>query len=326
MGRACARSFHKHLDGIITEAPSSSVRHRTSFAMASHRLKRVTHLVLDFDSTLTVKDTMSVLGDIPASPKLSWNQISDDYTKDYNTYKNEPYPWKDYDRKEYSGWLEARRWVEARSAKRVEDAGFFRGVTLEDVKQTVARSLESGNLQLREGWVKLFELFLPDHDDTSGVIHGGGLSIDSLCRLINDMHIHANEIEGLCSPLGSSGRVCHPLNMDIRTSADKLRYMPPSRRMWGGVGPHVIYIGDSSTDFDALCAADVGIWLCDVPELQYGPTFKKMFEPLDFVPPPLVSWREHGTDKKHLFWWAPNFDVVLEHLGTSRQSTEQSGA
>ncbi|SMQ52605.1 unnamed protein product [Zymoseptoria tritici ST99CH_3D7] len=320
--------------------------------MASHRLKRVTHLVLDFDSTLTVKDTMSVLGDIPASPKLSWNQISDDYTKDYNTYKNEPYPWKDYDRNEYSGWLEARRWVEARSAKRVEDAGFFRGVTLEDVKQTVARSLESGNLQLREGWVKLFELFLPDHDDTSGVIHGGGLSIvsvnwseiairqtlwqsamrldhpskDSLCRLINDMHIHANEIEGLCSPLGSSGRVCHPLNMDIRTSADKLRYMPPSRRMWGGVGPHVIYIGDSSTDFDALCAADVGIWLCDVPELQYGPTFKKMFEPLDFVPPPLVSWREHGTDKKHLFWWAPNFDVVLEHLGTSRQSTEQSGA
>jgi hypothetical protein len=84
-----------------------------------------------------------------------------------------------------------------------------------------------------------------------------------------------------------------------------------------------VYIGDSSTDFDAMCAADVGIWLCDVPELQYGSKFKETFKPLDFMPPPLQTWRE-DRQPKQLCYWAPNFKVVFKHLTLESDGSKDS--
>ncbi|KXS94479.1 hypothetical protein AC578_1711 [Pseudocercospora eumusae] len=310
----------------------------TCYAMAQRKLKRPTRLILDYDGTLTVKDTMAVLGSLPKHTKISWQYIVDAYMKDHATYMDTPYPWKNYDRQEYSGWLAARKWVEQNSAQRVQAAAFFRGVTTEDVEQAVAKCLDNGELQLRREWKELFELFLPSYDAGDGTFldssveilsvnwsetairqalfqsaqGSGGDHNQQLCHYINDINIFANEIEGLASPYGSSGRVVKPLDADIRTSGDKLRYLDvpaPS-----AAGEHfTVYVGDSSTDFDALCAADLGIWLCDVAEADYEKASMKTFKPLKFIPPPLHS--VSATEGfPALFYWAPDLRSVIDTL------------
>lgn len=319
-----------------------SLRHIASCirpTMATRRLRRPTHLVLDYDGTLTVRDTMAMLGQLPKSPKTTWQEITDAYMKDYAVYKSQSYPWKRYDREEYSAWLASRKWVEERSARRVQDSGFFHGVTQEDVNATITRSFENGNLGLRDGWEKLIELFLPDYDSAGGTSSPSSVSIlsvnwsesairralwqagtnlqhpeqDKLCHLINDMVVHANEIEGLGSPLGSSGRVCRGPDRDIRTSDDKLRYLPTPKGEGEGQAPYVVYVGDSSTDLDSMCAADLGIWLCPVSESEYPQAFADSFKPLDFVPPPLASLDTRST-KNELFYWAPDLHTVYQRL------------
>ncbi|KXT07978.1 hypothetical protein AC579_6917 [Pseudocercospora musae] len=306
--------------------------------MASRKLKRPTRLVLDYDGTLTVQDTMAVLGGLPKRPKMSWQEIVDAYMEDYATYNDTSYPWKNYDREEYSGWLAARKWVEQNSAQRVQDAAFFRRVTTDDVKQAVTKCLDNGQLELRRDWEELFALFLPSYDAGDGTFldssiqilsgnwsetairqalfqsaqRGGGDHNEQLCHYINDMKIFANEIEGLASPYGSSGRVVRPLDVDIRTSREKLRYlkeMAPS----AGWKPFTVYVGDSSTDFDALCAADLGVWLCDVAEAEYEKASMETFKPLDFVPPPLhcVSAMEGFPA---LFYWAPDLRSIIDMI------------
>lgn len=303
--------------------------------MTSPRLRQPTHLVLDYDCTLTVHDTMAVLGELPIAPKMSWRQITDAYMQDYALFKKQPYPWNRYDREEYSGWLASRKWVEDHSARRVQDACFFRGVRNEHVREAVSRSLQKGSLRLRDGWEKLIELFLPDYDQQAGTFTSSCVSIlsvnwcetsirqalwqaagslthpekDKLRHLINDMVIHANEIEGLGSPLGSSGRVCRALDHDIRTSRDKLRYLPTPRGQRDHSTPFVVYVGDSSTDFDSLCAADLGVWLCDVPESEYAQAFADAFKPLNFVPPPLTLFGRE-SERPALFYWAPDLFAV----------------
>lgn len=328
----------------VTLSRLGSVRYALN-TMASRTLRQPTHLVLDYDGTLTVNDTMSVLGELPKSPKMTWQQITDAYMEDYAVYKKQPYPWKNYSREEYSGWLASRKWLEENSAKRVQEACFFRGVNHEDVNDAVSRSFQNGNLELRDGWEKLLELFLPDYDPKDGTAAPSRVSILSvnwsetairralwqaasnldhsekhkLGRLINDMVIHANEIEGLGSPLGSSGRVCRAVGQDIRTSDDKLRCLSKSRgRGEEGNSPFLVYVGDSSTDFDSLCAADLGVWICAVPESDYTETFAESFKPLNFVPPPLTSFGT-GAGKDALFYWAPNLHQVYEVLSRERE-------
>lgn len=308
--------------------------------MAQRKLRRPTRLILDYDGTLTVKDTMAVLGDLPKQPKMSWQEIVDAYMKDYATYKDTPYPWKNYDREEYSGWLAARKWVEQNSAQRVQDAAFFRGVTTGDVKEAVTNCLDNGELELRRDWKELFELFLPSYNASDGTFLESSIEIlsvnwsetairqalfqstqrsgknhnEQLCHYINDIKIFANEIEGLASPYGSSGRVVRPLDADIRTSGDKLRYLKVSAPS-AAFEPFTAYVGDSSTDFDALCAADLGVWLCDVAEADYEKASMETFKPLNFVPPPLHSVSA-TEDFPALFYWAPDLRSVIDVLSS----------
>lgn len=306
--------------------------------MAPRRLQGPTHLVFDFDGTLTVNDTMAILGRLPKNPPLSWEEISAAYMKDYQVYKETPYPWKKYVEEEYTSWLAARKWVEQRSAQRVQDAGFFRGVTLGDVNHTVAHALDDGSLQFRDGWLHLFELFVPDDEADDSALQASKISVisvnwsetfirhalceaarrsdhefkDAIVQYINAMEIHANEIEGLDRPEGSSGVICRPSAMDIRTVDDKLRYMPkvPSAPV-DESHPLVVYLGDSSTDFDCLLRAHVGVWIHDVKAEEYQKAFKETFKPFNgFVPQPMWN-AETITD---FFCWSPGFDHVLTTL------------
>jgi hypothetical protein len=104
---------------------------------------------------------------------------------------------------------------------------------------------------------------------------------------------------------------------DIRSSGDKLRRMNDNRALQAASRRNTdvltVYIGDSSTDFDCLCEADVGIWLYDVPEEEYTHASQKVFAPLNYVPPPLKTLTNLEDDMA-MFYWAPDFQTVLVAL------------
>jgi hypothetical protein len=305
------------------------------------RLRRPTKLILDYDGTLTVNDTMAVLGSLPKQAKKSWHDIVAAYMKDFDAYQTEPYPWKDHGRAEYSRWLAGRKWVEQNSAQRVQDAAFFRGVTLDEVKASVRTSIAEGKLELRDGWHELFSPFLVHYDPVDGTCEGSAIEIlsvnwsetairqslhefaakldhpqrDRLCSYINDMRIFANEIEGLGSERGSSGRVVRPLDADIRSSDDKLRHLNASRDA-AEADTFVVYVGDSSTDFDCLAAADLGIWMWPGrggSDDDHEKASKETFAPLDFVPPRLDTLHSLD-DEKAMFYWTSDLKSVVKLL------------
>lgn len=333
----CGLSWRRKACGLIFRTKIIRCGH----TMAPRSLDGPTRLILDFDGTLTVKDTMAILGRLPKKPPVSWDEISEAYMKDYQLFKDTPYPWQKYDEEEYSGWLASRRWVEQRSAQRVQDAGFFRGVTLQDVNGIVGAALDDGSLQLRHGWVDLFELFVAANEDERSTLPPGSIEIisvnwsgsfirralweaarrsaheykDAICHYIEHMKIHANDIEGLDRPEGSSGVICLESGLDIRTSDDKSRYMPEtSSNPVDESNPLIVYLGDSSTDFDCLLSAHVGVWVCDVSFEQHLQAFEETFKPFKgFLPEPLSN-ESITTD---LICWSPDLHQVVKLLTRS---------
>ncbi|KYG44009.1 hypothetical protein M433DRAFT_70410 [Acidomyces richmondensis BFW] len=278
-------------------------------------LKRPIHLILDWDGTLTTRDTLEQLGKLPrakdarlqaASPdssvapnstKTTWADLVEAYMIDYRKHEA-IHVTKSSNPQDLIHKLRSLQSVEYASVKRTQDAKFFHMVTTEDVVTVIRNALESGDLQLRSGWDALFQLFLPSGPHLP-TWRTSKISIQRLGDMINDMRIHANEIHGLNSPQGSSGRLIG----NLRTSMDKLRAMEgivASSETSLDDKPIVAYVGDSSTDYECLCAADIGVWISDVPESEVGANFEKVFRPL--------------TQETMDFGWAPDLATVAQDL------------
>jgi len=131
--------------------------------------------------------------------------------------------------------------------------------------------------------------------------------------MINDMEIQANEIQGLGAPEGSSGRICRLMDADIRTSDDKLRYLNAVTK---GQKQRVVYVGDSATDFDSLCAADLGLWINGCSRDSVGEIAAEMFKPLR-ITPSLIRPVSELDGAKPLFYWTPDLHHVLSAMTDS---------
>ena len=273
-------------------------------SLRSNMAPKPINLVLDWDGTITTKDTMFAYGKVAdiRDARLGKNPTGnatfqgfgkawmDDYTAHEKSYSP-----KAEDRRhpsQESAWLKSLSIVETSSAERVERSGFFVGVTLQDVSDAAKVLLENGEISLRAGWEDVFSR--ASKDSISKSRSGFGVSIlsvnwsesfirralmtaasrsSSACgnelkdSLSEDIKIVANEISGLERPGDSSGFLTDPDHAIVRTSFDKLqnfRHLDDS---------HNIYVGDSATDFDCLLAADLGICIRDA---QMGSSAKTL--------------------------------------------------
>ncbi|KAF2764806.1 hypothetical protein EJ03DRAFT_281340 [Teratosphaeria nubilosa] len=263
---------------------------------------RPVHLILDWDGTLTTKDTLAVLAGLtkardgriqipgPAGKardvsSVQWQDIVDGYMQDYTAHKASHFP-KTGGPEALEKWLDSLEPIEYASAQRASDSGFFKGVSIGDVGPTVTHALESRALELRQGWEKLLSLVLVTECQVT-IVSSVDFDKAELQSYINDMVIYANDIHGLNSPLGSSGRLVG----NVRTAREKLACMKkavaahapsiePER------APAVIYVGDSATDFLCLNRAsgsgrscDRGVWIFDGPEGDAEKMMEKTFAP-----------------------------------------------
>ena len=346
--------------------------------------RRSVHLVLDWDSTLTTQDTMSLLGRLPEQRDIrirqegqrmtdkatvvsqqtqklpgkqtslnreppdftstssippDWDYFFKAYIEDYGPHKARHFPTTN-DHKAFCNYLNSLKAIEMRSVQRVQNSGFFRGVKACDVAEVAQTAVSSGEVEMREGWAGLLEMFTGKEDGRQVSILSVNWSktfirsclqaaatkdesIDetrkqALVDLISEIPIIANDLDGLTSAHGSTGQIIG----GIQTSADKLSRLPRSTRTKKDLaiglvdkeegGPYICYIGDSATDYECIAAADFGLYLVDDLEDAVA-KLSKILGPLNHNPTELANgiWNcEEGT-----WWkWASSLDSMVEFL------------
>ena len=166
-------------------------------AILSSFRNRAIHFIIDWDGTITKKDTLEFLGRIASqcrektksldsstnddpTTQMSWGAIVNAYMEDFTAHQNQYRPMKS-NRKtilEERAWLASLKNVELRSIKRVEKSRIFRGITAADIKQEANQAVKQGEgeLQIREGWYSLYSKILErqmnekQREDMSGEI------------------------------------------------------------------------------------------------------------------------------------------------------------
>ncbi|KAK5132245.1 hypothetical protein LTR08_009233 [Meristemomyces frigidus] len=310
-------------------------------------MPRPVHLILDWDGTLTAKDSLSVLARLPRArdarlgiphhPSHDWDaDFVKPYLEDYSALQQAftLLPTAASNPAHYSQWLASLHPVEYASAARVSTSGFFRGVTGADV-DTVARvALRDGELQLRNGWRELFRMFLPAASPPSGsmvsvlsvnwsatfirsslmqaagALHADDAERQQLVEYIEGIHITANEIDGLQNEArGSSGKLIG----DIRTAAEKLKHvLTAAGHGDASTHPLTLYVGDSATDYDTLRHAEVGIWICACAESAYKQKLRDTFKPLELDVLPIDQFQFSRGDDHTSFYWTRSLSEVAE--------------
>ncbi|KAF2033849.1 hypothetical protein EK21DRAFT_97964 [Setomelanomma holmii] len=237
------------------------------------------HWVLDWDGTITEKDTLDALVNIAASTKPNfpthdrWKQVVDAYLDDYTATLEELAP-----RGMLPTTIEAEekllkdlKVVEQRSLNRVSESKIFEGLTGAQLEFGAKKAIEAGKVALRPGCVEFLQSFACDAASKGDKLHILSVNwsqhfISSCLKTagvdINTSVILANELDGIATGKPSSGQISPDGETTIIASDDKLRHLEYMRR---SSSMPIVYVGDSWTDIECLLAADVGICIQDEP-------------------------------------------------------------
>ena len=133
------------------------------------------HVFLDFDGTLTTEDTTEKLVRLGyrhnrqhSTDVREWEEIVAAYAEDmeHHAVTYEPHAKQRRSIEEECAFLASLNEVEQRSVRRVETAGIFKCLTVEEIDKYALEEVQSGGVLLREGWDTLLAL-----------VHRGGGSI-----------------------------------------------------------------------------------------------------------------------------------------------------
>ncbi|KAA8900834.1 HAD-like domain-containing protein [Sphaerosporella brunnea] len=229
-------------------------------------MSRITHLLLDFDETLTISDTITALASTAyhlrpshLPPLPPWQHFVDAYTRDYTAHTRlHPKSSRKTKAQEFA-FLDSLLPVESASIRRIEAAGVFKGLRSGDVEKA------GESVRLREGAGRVFEAAKKRGVRTTVLsvnwsrawIRGalekaapGGLEVVS-----NDLCTDESGV--------ATGMLSRPVGGDVGiwTAGHKERCMRSCCcDEQDGV---TVYVGDSCTDLMCLLLADVGVVVGD---------------------------------------------------------------
>ncbi|KAJ2974287.1 hypothetical protein NQ176_g6137 [Zarea fungicola] len=129
----------------------------------------IIRLILDFDGTITAKDTINHLASagiaaqnlrrgVNLQPK--WDRLVKAYLEDYEDYKSRftPSEAKRTRLEDEKRFLSGLQHVERASLRRVEEAGIFHGMDAVAMKKIGVDALKNGDVQLRGGFGRITDL------------------------------------------------------------------------------------------------------------------------------------------------------------------------
>jgi hypothetical protein len=342
---------------VSTCTGRSKSYYRSWLAASNAATMSSVQLLLDWDSTLTTHDTLYAVAQVGYQHKMSkcdtmnpntkpWSYFVDEYTADYKLHELQYSPRKT-DRTtiaEESAWLASLDQTESRSWNRLEEHMLFTGVEKEFVVRVARLAIQNGEVKLRPGWEA--PILAANEAAKAGVHSGPTVAIvsvnwsqvfirtclaaalrvsarnEELETIIANMPIFSNEFDGLSTvghavtgaiKGGYQGR-------DLRTSQDKLQLL----HTLAGKRP-VVYVGDSTFDFDALLAADYGISVRDEPMKSSQKELLSTFERVGVEVRPLSELIASSNGRtievpdrcaRRRVWWTTRLDEIAEFIKT----------
>jgi phosphoglycolate phosphatase-like HAD superfamily hydrolase len=271
-------------------------------------LRGPVHWVLDWDGTITKKDTLDALVNIAATSKLNfptherWKHVVDAYISDYTStveklVSNDNLPTAQQGEAKL---LKELKVVEQRSLDRVFDSNIFTGLTKDDLTAGAQRAMRSGEVFIRPGCVDLLRRLATQATHNADKLHilsvnwsrhfiwsclnAAGVELDPAVIL-------ANELDGVEEGRISSGQIGRDGSLKIVSSDDKLRHFEQLKKE---DAMPMVYVGDSWTDIECLLAADLGICIRDEPMGSGQKKLADAFKRLDIACPWLNDWEEGG--------------------------------
>ncbi|KAF9692306.1 hypothetical protein EKO04_009416 [Ascochyta lentis] len=305
---------------------------------------RPIHWILDWDGTITRRDTLDALVSIAAfsKPSLSifdeWKRVSEAYMTDYTATMEKRAPDGDLP-KTLQGERDLLRTlesVEQTSLDRVSSSGIFSDLTRKLLDEGAKRVIDSRKVELRKGFAQFLQhMQSRGSDDLDLLSVNWSRHFISSClkageAYVDPQAIYANELDGIERDLVSTGKISpdEDAEMKIVSSGDKLEYLVRLRKLkcesrnesLDSSRP-IVYVGDSWTDIECLLEADLGICIRDDP---IGSSQRKLAERLQSLGircPRLQDWKD--ADEWQVVW-ARDFAEIqawLEALNASTRLT-----
>ncbi|KAF2740514.1 hypothetical protein EJ04DRAFT_424959 [Polyplosphaeria fusca] len=289
------------------------------------------HWMLDWDGTLTRRDTLDALVNIAKEFKpeqdvsSQWNNCVQAYLSDYeaaietHALKEKPPTTIDGEVK----LLKALEDVERNSVARVSASGIFRDLDSAALHLGAKQAVQEGRVQMRKGWND-FLMFIESRNDSTDrlVDRVDIISVNWSQRFIasclraagggRSLKIYANELEGLSEDVLSTGVIGSKSTHTIISSGDKREYMGYLTRQAGALS--TIYVGDSWTDFECLMDATVGICVRDTPMTSSQKKLDEAFQRLGISCPHIDQLKE-VSGKRCTIAWVKDFNEIRRWLG-----------
>jgi hypothetical protein len=292
------------------------------------------HWVLDWDGTITAKDTLDALVNIAASSKPDfpthdqWKAVVDAYISDYTSTVQEllshgTLPTSISEEKKL---LKKLKVVEQRSLDRVFESRIFEGLTREALQEGAKKLIASGEVILRPGCAELLRTVAHVKSDALHILsvnwsrHFISSCLSTSNAPVDPVLIIANELDGVAEGNASTGQISPDGSTKVIASDDKVRYLEAMREKSQA---KIVYVGDSWTDVECLLAADLGICIRDEPMGNSQKKLAEALERLDVACPHLLELT--GGAEKYVVW-AKDFDEIKEwadRRGVQDENKEQ---
>ncbi|KAE9381365.1 hypothetical protein N431DRAFT_424928 [Stipitochalara longipes BDJ] len=286
--------------------------------------------ILDFDGTVTTKDTISTIFKISVSVQACRGEhatvirdnILSEYSEDYSKHVNNCSPAKE-DRKtlaEEVKYYQSLHGVENRSFERVSRSRIFSGISHNDWEVSGRSVVSNGEVAIREGFREFIET-VERSGDSWGVV-SVNFSSHFIRGVLTGAGVESSNVDVLANQAGDDGIIQGPETREVMTTSDaKLAAMKAMLNTWRsrarGQFSKIIYLGDSGTDIECLTEeGTTGVVIA-------ADRKSSLIETLNRV----------GVDVKHIdvyrdgreatVYWARNFKEILSNSDLMSQQISE---
>jgi 2-hydroxy-3-keto-5-methylthiopentenyl-1-phosphate phosphatase len=276
--------------------------------------KQPIHWILDWDGTITIKDTLDTLVSISASNKpdfptqAHWQRVSKAYMDDYTSTLQELAPTNNLPKtvEQEKALLQKLKAVEQRSLDRVGESGIFSGLAKKVLEEGAQAAIREKKVELRNGFTEFYHAIQAEdltllsvnwsRHFISSCVSASGISIP-------EESILSNELSNLASGHTLTGYImcANPSSAPdgtIVSSGDKLQRLENLRKK-NMTTTMLVYVGDSWTDIECLVAADLGICIRDE---QMGSSQRQLAESLERLEVDCVRLSEWKKQQGGVAW------------------------
>jgi 2-hydroxy-3-keto-5-methylthiopentenyl-1-phosphate phosphatase len=280
--------------------------------------------ILDFDGTITTKDTINVVMNIGIAYQKANGQdytttveeIVEKYMRDYSSH-TERYQPRQKERETLEqevAYQRSLKDVEHRSFDRVSTSGIFRGISEAEWEEDGRNAVRAGNVSIRNGFKRFVELI------EASQCRWAVVSVNFSRSFIMGVLQEALERESLDVPILSNssdidGILKGPSFVDVDSTSERavmatsdeklnaLEYLlnqlklPPYRA--------VFYFGDSGTDIECLTRNDTtGVVVSEDGESSLMRTLSK----IERRPESINKMHAEESDEREAIYWTRDFE------------------